>query len=193
MLIIDGNEKKLQFADFANLETLLNEVVKFDNLEKRVITDVLVNDEPFSEIYPHQAEDIEMEMIDKVEIISVTEEEMIKNILIEMQKVVTIMQSSSKRIAELFRQADDSEALEMYSDLLDVVRNFLGMISLLYNQKAMLFKQKDSASFDKFSELLNEIIEVQDNQDWILMADLLEYEFNPLLQEWQTLFNTLNK
>lgn len=193
MLIIDGNEKKLQFADFANLETLLNEVVKFDNLEKRVITDVLVNDEPFSEIYPHQAEDIEMEMIDKVEIISVTEEEMIKNILIEMQKVVTIMQSSSKRIAELFRQADDSEALEMYSDLLDVVRNFLGMISLLYNQKAMLFKQKDSASFDKFSELLNEIIEVQDNQDWILMADLLEYEFNPLLQKWQTLFNTLNK
>ncbi len=193
MLIIDGNEKKLQFADFANLETLLDEVVKFDNLEKRVITDVLVNDEPFSEIYPHQAEDIEMEMVDKVEIISIAEEEMIKNILIEMQKVITIMQSSSKQIAELFRQADDSEALEMYSDLLDVVRNFLGMISILYNQKNMLLNQKDSAIFDKFSELLNEIIEVQDNQDWILMADLLEYEFNPLLQEWQTLFNTLNK
>ena len=193
MLIIDGNEKKLQFADFANLETLLDEVVKFDNLEKRVITDVLVNDEPFSEIYPHQAEDIEMEMVDKVEIISIAEEEMIKNILIEMQKVITIMQSSSKQIAELFRQADDSEALEMYSDLLDVVRNFLGMISILYNQKNMLLKQKDSAIFDKFSELLNEIIEVQDNQDWILMADLLEYEFNPLLQEWQTLFNALNK
>ncbi len=193
MLIIDGNEQKLQFADFANLETLLEEAVKSDNLEKRVITDVLVNDEPFSEIYPHQAEDIEMEMVDKVEIISVAEEEMVKNILIEMQKVVTIMQSSSKRVAELFRQADDGEALEMYSDLLDVVRNFLDMTSLLYNRKETLFTQKDTNTFEKFSELLNEILEVQDNQDWILMADLLEYEFNPLLQEWQLLLNSLNK
>lgn len=191
MLIIDGHEQKIQFNDFENLENLLDEAMKFEGLNERIVTDVLVNNEHFSEIYPHQAEDIEMDSVDKVEIISVPQKTMIQDILGELNKVTTLMEKSSQRIAELFRQADDGDALEMYYDLLEVVRNFLAMISLLHDHKNIAFGQDGSLVLEKFSSLLGEIIEVQENQDWILMADLLEYEFNPIMQEWKNFIDNM--
>ncbi len=188
MLIIDGHEQKIQFNDFENLENLLDEAMKLDGLNERIVTDVLVNNEHFSEIYPHQAEDIEMDSVDKVEIISVPQETMVQDILGELHKVITLMEKSSLHIAELFRQADDGDALEMYHDLLEVVRNFLDMISLLHGHKNLAFE-----GLEKFSSLLGELIEVQENQDWILMADLLEYEFNPIMVEWRGFLEKMTK
>ncbi len=49
MLIIDGQEQKVQFNDFENLETLLDEAIKLDKLNERIVTDVFVNNEHFSE------------------------------------------------------------------------------------------------------------------------------------------------
>ncbi len=193
MLIIDGQEQKVQFNDFENLETLLDEAIKLDKLNERIVTDVFVNNEHFSEIYPHQAEDIEMESVDKVEIVSVPKEKMREDIIVELYKVITLMQKSSQHIAELFRQADDGDALEMYHDLLEVIRNFLTMISVLREDQDVLFKKDENLVLEKFSTLLNEIIDVQENQDWILMADLLEYEFNPLMLEWENFLQNMKK
>ncbi len=36
-------------------------------------------------------------------------------------------------------------------------------------------------------EVLDAMIEAQMNQDWILLADLLEYESVPVLQDWRAI------
>jgi hypothetical protein len=45
------------------------------------------------------------------------------------------------------------------------------------------------ASFDAAAEdvstLFSEMMEVLENEDWILLADLLEYEFIPAITRWQ--------
>ena len=185
MIIIDGQRSDLSVKSFDNLEDLLVKVMEDEQMNERIVTDVLVNDESFSEIYPHQAEDVAAQEIEKVEIKTVPIREMAVNITRELYKVINLMNKGSRQIADLFRQADDMEALDMYQDLLEVTRDFLGMIGILRSEFNLQDIPGLESSLNKFSELFSEMVDVQENEDWILLSDLLEYEFLPLVEEWK--------
>ncbi len=193
MIIIDGRPMDMNMAAFSNLEEILVQVIKDDYLEKRVVTDVLLNKEPFNEIYPHQAEDIEVSEIDSLEIQTVPLNEMAGNVAEELHKVINIMGEGARQIAQLFRQADDAEALEMLQDLLEVTREFLGMVGLLRYEYTTPGTDSISDRIEVISSLLGEMIEVLENEDWILLADLLEYEFLPTVKDWSGVINNLQK
>ncbi len=185
MIIIDGREAEMQVANFSNLEELLVNVLEKSNMENRVVTDVFVNKEQFSEIYPHQAEDIDCKSIESVEVRSMPVGEMAISIAREMYKVTQMMGSGGKEVARLFRQADDAEALELFQDLLDVTRDFMGMINVLRSEFGLNQTKEFTFSAERLSSLLAEMTEVLENEDWILLADLLEYEFLPVCEGWK--------
>ncbi|MDP3429744.1 MAG: hypothetical protein Q8R89_05370, partial [Desulfomicrobium sp.] len=137
----------------------------------------------FSEIYPHQAEDMEASYIKRVEIVSVPASEMAQDITRELYKVVTLMGKAGRQVADLFRQADDDQALELYGDLLDVNRDFLNMVGVLRSEYAADTSEEFEASLSDLSSLFSELIEIQENEDWILLADLLEYEYLPVVEK----------
>ncbi|MDR2696833.1 MAG: hypothetical protein LBC79_10740 [Deltaproteobacteria bacterium] len=194
MIIIDGRQSEMEIGNFANLEEILVGVMNNGDMDARVVTDVLVNEENFSEIYPHQAEDISSEFIKSVEVRSMPVGEMAANIAREMYKVTQIMSNGAKQVARLFRQADDAEALDMLQDLLDVTRDFMNMIGVLRNEFCL---DGDSKAFnestEQLSSLLTEMSEVLESSDWILLADLLEYEFLPLAQNWKQVIQTIRE
>lgn len=103
---------------------------------------------------------------------------MAQNITLELYKVVTLMGKAGRQVATYFRQANDADALEMYGDLLDVNRDFLGMVGVLRNEFA-LDAADFEASLEGLSSLFSEMIEIQENEDWILLADLLECSICP--------------
>lgn len=185
MILIDGQNSDLNVANFQNLDQIFIKISEDGLLRDRVVTDVLLNSEPFSEIYPHQSEDIDISEVRTVEIRTLPVGEVAVEITRELYKVVTLMGEGASRVAELFRQADDAEALETYQDLLDVTRDFIGMVSTLRGE----FSLKDHKEFleasDTFSTLFTEMSEVMANEDWILLADLLEYEFMPAVNRWK--------
>lgn len=162
-------------------------------MENRVVTDVLVNNESFSEIYPHQAEDIGSESIDSVEVRSMAVGEMAVNIAREMYKVAQMMANASRHVARMFRQAEDAEALELFQDLLDVTRDFMAMLGVLRNEFSLTRSKEFTALVDQFSALLSEMSDVLENEDWILLADLLEYEFLPVCEGWKKVIQTLRE
>ncbi len=187
MIIIDGREAQLKLSSFENLQEVLVRVMEEDALKERIITDVLVNKEQFSEIYPHQAEDIEISEIESLEIQSMPINQMAASITQELRKVSKLMSAGSREIAALFRRADDSEALELFQDLMDVTRDFLGMISLLRNEYVGVEEviPEFSANVENISNLFSEMTDVLENEDWILLSDLLEYEFLPIMENWE--------
>jgi hypothetical protein len=187
MIIIDGQRSPLEVANFENLEQIIDKVMEDERMRSRVVTDVLVNNEAFSEIYPHQAEDMEAAHIDRVEIVSVSALEMAQNITRELYKVVTLMGKAGMRVAECFRMADDAQALELYGDLLEVNRDFLTMVGVLRNEFAMGSSEDFENSLADLSSLFSEMIEIQENEDWILLADLLEYEYLPLVDKTKSI------
>ncbi len=185
MLLIDGHKSDLSFANFSNLDQVFVKVMEEGLLHDRIVTDVFVNDEPFSEIYPHQAEDIDASELRSVDIRTMPVGEMAVEITRELYKVVTLMGEGASRVAELFRQADDAEALETYQDLVDVTRDFLGMIGTLRGEFSLKDYREFMEASDQLSTLFGEMTTVMGNEDWILLADLLEYEFLPAVNRWK--------
>jgi len=185
MIVVDGRETGLAVQSFENLEQLLVKVMEDKHLDGRIVTDVFVNKEPFSEIYPHQAEDVDTSDIESVEIVTMPTSEMAVNVTRELYKVVTLMDHGARRVADLFRRAEDNEALEVYQDLMDVTRDFLGTIGVLRGEFSLKHSQGFNDAAEELSSLFSEMLEVIENEDWILLADLLEYEFIPAVDRWQ--------
>lgn len=193
MIIIDGQRSDFSITNYTNLDELLVGLMSQDSLDNRIVTDVLVNDEAFSEIYPHQAEDVDCRDIQKVEIKTMGVNEMGVNIARELYKVIRLMSEGARQVADLFRRADDSEALEMYQDLLEVTRDFLSMIGALRDEFSLTKSAQFEDAVKELSGLFSEMLEVQENEDWILLSDLLEYEFQPLVERWKNIVATLRE
>ena len=193
MILIDGQKCDIKAENLSNLEQVFDTMVQEGYLEDRIVTDVLVNNEPYSEIYPHQSEDIDMDEVKSIEVTTMATADMAIEITRELYKVVTLMLEGGKSVAELFRQADDSEALETYQDLLDVTRNFLSMIGLLRNEYSLKDHQSYLEAAEEMTNLFTEMTEVLENEDWILLADLLEYEFLPVAEKWKKVIAQLRE
>jgi hypothetical protein len=193
MITVDGKQMDLHIDNFENLEQLLVKVVEGDMFNDRIVTDVYVNNEAFSEIYPHQAEDIEAEDINSVEIKTMDSREMAVNITRELYKVIRLMEGGARQVAELFRQADDSEGLEMFQDLLDVTRDFFGMVGVLRNEFSLAEHKLLNDAVEELSNLFSEMVEVTENEDWILLSDLLEYEYIPAVVRWKAVVAKLRE
>ncbi len=193
MITVDGKQMDLHIDNFDNLEQLLVKVVQGDLLSNRVVTDVFVNNEAFSEIYPHQAEDIESDTIESVEIKTMDSKEMAVNITRELYKVIRVMESGAREVSELFRQADDAEGLDLFQDLLDVTRDFFGMVGVLRNEFSLSEHKVLNDAVEELSNLFSEMVEVTENEDWILLADLLEYEYIPAVTRWKSVVAKLRE
>ena len=185
MIVIDGQQKDIAVSSYENLEEVFNQLVEAGMLTDRVVTDVFLNEEPFTEIYPHQSEDIATADVQSLEIRTVSVKEMAVDITRELYKVINIMGEAGDRVADLFRQADDAEGLDSYQDLLDVARDFIQMIGVLREEFSLKDHKEFTTAAEEFSVLFTEMTEVLENEDWILMADLLEYEFRPAVEKWK--------
>lgn len=184
MIVIDGRQSTMEIGNFANLEELLVKVMEEEIVADHIVTDVYVNKEAFSEIYPHHAEDIEADEIESVEVRTVSLNEMAGDVTRELFTVIKIMQGGARSVAGNFRQADLAEGLEVLQDLLDVTRHFLGTIGVLQQRFPLHDQSVLDATTASLDRLLTEMCDVMDGQDWLLLADLLEYEFLPACEEW---------
>ena len=189
MIIIDGRQSAMEIGNFANLEEILVKVMEDEGISDHVVTDVLVNQEAFSEIYPHHAEDVEIDEIQSVEIRTMSMNDMAGEVSKELFTVIKIMQNGSKGVADLLRQGDTAEALDVLQDLLEVTRNFLNTITLLHQrfpiQNVAMYQNVASTLESHFVEMCDAMSE----QDWLLLADLIEYEFMPACEEWEQVLN----
>jgi hypothetical protein len=191
MILIDGRQSELSLSNYANLEEVLTNLMADEGLGERVVTDVLVNDEAFSELYPHQAEDIEAGEIERLELRTVSVEEMATDVVGELPVVVDIMAHGARGVARLLRAGELAEALEILQDMIGVTRDFLGAIHVLRSRFSSGGNRDLDEIGDILGDLLGEITDVIGNEDWILVADLLEYEYLPACEGWRKIIRTL--
>ena len=110
-----------------------------------------------------------------------------------MTKVTSMMESGGKNVARLFREGKESDALELLQDLLDVVRDFLAMVGDLRERYLGGSNEEFQTKTVELSDLLSEMSDILESEDWILLADLLEYEFAPLCEDWQKISVDMRK
>ena len=99
----------------------------------------------------------------------------------------------SNKIAELLRSGETTEGLELLQDTVDVSRDFLAIIGLLItSSKSVEVRQKLQDFTKTFSDLISEAIDTMGDEDWILTADLFEYELVPAIKTLDDIINKLS-
>ena len=43
----------------------------------------------------------------------------------------------------------------------------------------------------KLTDLMSQMLEANENQDWVLLADILEYEMVPFYKDWEKILSKL--
>ena len=102
-----------------------------------------------------------------------------------------------EQAADLFRAGSEQEANKYYLQILDGIDWFSQVISIIMNPdegKLELLDADDEnlqVRQEKLTDLMNQMLEANKNQDWVLLADILEYEMVPFYKDWENILSKL--
>jgi hypothetical protein len=102
-----------------------------------------------------------------------------------------------EQAADLFRAGNEQEANKYYLQILDGIDWFSQVISIIVNPDEGKLELLDAdgenlqVRQEKLTDLMNQMLEANKNQDWVLLADILEYEMVPFYQSWENILSKL--
>jgi hypothetical protein len=196
-VLVDQRKVQLETSTVRNLEEVLFKLMADEIKKENIITAVIVNGQIYSEKVPHDASRVPIQDIRTLEIQTMSTEEVAWHFLIQSAKQIDRLIENARSVAELFRIADEGEANEEYASFLESLRLFLQMVN---ETQAILNLPLNRIPFQGepvekkiqgLSALIDRMHQVQKDEDWVMLADLLEYELVPALDEWKLILSVL--
>ena len=97
-----------------------------------------------------------------------------------------------EKSVELFRMGNEQEANKFFINIIDGIDWLSQVLDMILTAKAIspdtIFDGKSIQDRRaSLGELTQQMVDANKNQDWVLLADLLEYEILPYYQEWSNL------
>lgn len=128
--------------------------------------------------------------VQKVEVTTGLASELALDMLNNIQEFHGALDIELSRTADEFRIGNVEKSNEMFARCLDglqiLVKTTISVANLLQvdSTEVKAGNQKMEGVVNRVSEVLSELINAQMNNDSILIADLIEYELSPLLEDW---------
>lgn len=195
------NDQKLpvDLSHLRNLEEALLELNEKFIPEGQQLFQVEVNGQFFTERYPRESRYVRLGEVARLDLKTVSDEDLARSILSDAaQQVVTLSQALEKSAA-LFRLAAEDEANHYFAQVLEAIRWLLqtgeGACQVLEVDLGKVTSPQMgevSVFLNRFQDLLEEMLQVYEEEDYILLADLMEYELLPMVQQWQTILSQLS-
>ena len=113
----------------------------------------------------------------------------LSNALGYLEKLIPGFQQAS----DLFRMGNEQEANKFYIQILDGMDWFSEVVNIVMGSqgKGSEYEAILSKRQANLTNLMSQMLEANKNQDWVLLADILEYEMAPFYEEWQTILKNL--
>ena len=102
-----------------------------------------------------------------------------------------------EQAADLFRAGNEQEANKYYLQILDGIEWFSQVVSVIMSpdEGETELPDTDDESLEvrqkKLTDLMSQMLEANENQDWVLLADILEYEMVPFYKGWEKILSKL--
>ena len=91
-----------------------------------------------------------------------------------------------QKAADLFRMGNEQEAHKFYLQILDGIDWFSQVVlNIVKSRRNEVEGQSFEDRQERLTGLMAQMLEANQNQDWVLLADLLEYEMIPFYEDWQ--------
>lgn len=102
-----------------------------------------------------------------------------------------------EKAAQLFRMGNEQEANEFFLEIIDGIEWFSEVVDSIIDATGQepaamnLGKETLQGRKERLLGYTTQMVEANQNRDWVLLADLLEYELTPFYVEWQSLLPKL--
>ena len=193
-ITVNGTMVENRYNAASNLEDVLTGLTRTVVPDDHLVGAVIVNGRQYTELYPGQSREIPREKIQSLEVTTVPLQRLgeasLKDAAVFTRKII----ENCKMTAESFRLYDETEAHEKYAALLDAVRSlihFIGSVQTTFHwdfDKIRYRGEAIAARWTTFTNLIDELMRIQEEGDLILLADLIEYEMVPLFEDWANIF-----
>jgi hypothetical protein len=199
-ITLNDQSLPVDLSHLRNLEEALVELNEKFIPSGEQLFQVQINGQFFTERYPRESRYITLGEVSTLDLKTVTDADLARGILSDAAlKVETLVQALEKGAA-LFRLAAEDEANHYFAQVLEALRWMLqtgeGACQVLEVDMAHASSPQigDVSEFlRRFQDLLDEMLQVYEEEDYILLADLMEYELLPMVQEWQKILAHLSR
>jgi len=137
--------------------------------------------------------------IEKLEIEIVSVQEIVNKNLENAEQYLEKLIPGIEKAAELFQMEDETEANQFFLNIIDGIdwlsQVLEGVVTALTIDventkiKGKTIQERQTQLID----LTQQLVEANKNKDWVLVADLLEYEILPFYGEWSELIPEFRK
>jgi hypothetical protein len=190
----------VDLSHLRNLEEVLLELNEKFIPDGQQLFQVEVNGEFFTERYPRESRYVPLGEVARLDLKTVSDTDMARAILNDAASQALTLVQALEKSAALFRLAAEDEANHYFAQVLEALRWLLqtgeGACQVLDVDMAQATSPQtgDVSEFLKrFQDLLEEMLQVYEEEDYILLADLMEYELLPMVQEWQKILSLLSR
>lgn len=196
---VDGTNFSAVEINGANLEEILINLLEHPSVVNRTITKVLINGDPYNEEVPHAALEVDRFQINSLALTTHSEEELQRHFLENGHFFINTLREALPKIVEEFRLGDEMEANEHFLNFLEPLHLLINMFEQITGSIDLddNLELGDKGSFKDFMERLgetfNQMITLQEQADWIYLADVLEFELDNFLAELLEISHLLKK
>jgi hypothetical protein len=198
LVSINDQSVPVNTSHFHSLEELLVELYEKYIPQGQQLCQVLVNGEFFSERFPRESRYLDVGEISTLNLTTVSDAEMARMILRQAAGQAQVLCQALEQGAALFRVAAEDEANQYFAQVLEALRWLLHTGSEAC--QVLNTGLKDAAGDDpggisrylvNLEPLLAEMQEIATEEDYIMLADLMEYELLPMVHQWQKILTRL--
>jgi hypothetical protein len=199
-ITLNDQSLPVDLSHLRNLEEALVELNEKFIPEGQQLFQVEVNGEFFTERYPRESRYVALGEVSRLDLKTVSDEELARSILTDAANQVETLVQAIEKSAALFRLAAEDEANHYFAQVLEALRWMLqtgeGACQVLDMDLGRVNSPQfgDVSDFLKrFQDLLEEMLQVYEEEDYILLADLMEYELLPMVVQWQKILTRLSR
>lgn len=191
-IIINEEEKNYDTSSFDSLKKLYENLLGEFAAQEYFVTKIKLNGEELSENELQKKGHLPVNDIESLELIILTMPEIALNNINNTMEYLGKLIPAVKNASELFRTKSPEEANKYYLQCIEGLTWFQEVVD---NISSLLKQELETVDLSpkSFEELQKQLLsitkEVSDSQakkDWVMLADLLEYELTPYLEEWQS-------
>lgn len=189
---IYGADTKLEEKKYEDVGELIDAL----HTEGYVVMKVVADDQDITNF--SESEINRIRPIEKLEIGVEEAEKLLIDVLEEAESYLPRLMGGIEDIVNAFSQGKKMEGYQLLEQALEGFTWFNRVIENLNNNLKFDFlnsqeKKKIKKSTDKWKEKIKDLSEAMENQDTILIADLLEYEITPILEDYLPIIKKINK
>ena len=183
----------------ATLQDILVDLMNNHLGGERTLREVKVNGHPYEEAAMGLPTNILRAHIGVLEVETQDARDVAMHFLSQAGVYLRTIILSSEKVAEMFRTSDEREANEHYLRTLDSLQLFMQVLNTARATLNLDFKRNlpdntwPDMHLEKLSGLVQEMLIAQEQEDWILLADLMQYDLVEALRNWQEIMPLISE